>query len=102
MMKKNNLSEEKIMKRTVITVVGNDNVGIISKVSKECAECGVNIVDITQSVLQDFFAMVMLTDIEKLNCGFPEFSDRLKKLGDKLGLKIHAMHEDIFKSMHRI
>ncbi len=90
------------MKKTVITVVGTDNVGIISKVSAVCAECDVNIVDISQSVLQDMFAMVMLTDIDKLNCSFSDFSEKLKNLGSDLGLKIHVMHEDIFKSMHRI
>ena len=88
--------------KTVISVIGKDTVGIISKVSAICAECNANIIDITQSVLQDMFVMVMLTEIKELSCSFGEFSDKLKKLGQDLGLDIHVMHEDIFNSMHRI
>ena len=88
--------------RTVISVIGKDTVGIISKVSAVCAESGVNIVDITQSVLHDMFVMVMLTDIDKLSCPFDEFKQRMTELGSKLSLEIHVMHEDIFNSMHRI
>ncbi len=88
--------------RTVISVVGKDTVGIISKVSAVCADKNVNIIDITQSVLKDVFAMVMLTDISKMSVSMPEFSGELKKLGDDLGLDIRVMHEDVFNSMHRI
>lgn len=88
--------------RTIISVIGKDTVGIISKVSSICAEQGVNIIDITQSVLQDMFVMVMLTDISGLNCPFNDFSAQLKKLGEENNLDIRAMHEDIFNSMHRI
>ena len=88
--------------KTIITVMGKDTVGIISKVSAICAEYKVNIIDITQSVLQDIFVMVMLTNIEDLSCPFSEFSDSMKKLGSELGLEIQVMHEDIFNSMHRI
>ncbi len=88
--------------KTVVTVIGKDAVGIISKVSAVCAECNANIVDITQSVLQDMFVMVMLTEIGKLNCSFPEFSDKMKALGADKKLDIRVMHEDVFNSMHRI
>ncbi len=88
--------------RTIVSVIGKDSVGIISKVSAICSECNVNIVDITQSVLQDMFVMVMLTDIKESNCSFAEFSDKLKALGKETCLDIRAMHEDIFNSMHRI
>lgn len=88
--------------KTIVSVIGKDAVGIISKVSAVCAECGVNIVDITQSVLQDMFVMVMLTEISELKGSFAEFSDRMKKLGEENGLDIRVMHEDIFNSMHRI
>ena len=90
------------MKKTVISVMGKDTVGITAKVSSACAEYNVNIVDITQSVLQDMFVMVMLTDISNLNCNFKEFSSKMQTLGQGLGLEIHVMHEDIFNSMHRI
>lgn len=88
--------------RTIVSVIGKDNVGIIAKVSAICAECEANIVDITQSVLQDMFVMVMLTEISSLNCSFGEFSDKMKTLGESSGLDIRVMHEDIFNSMHRI
>lgn len=88
--------------RTVISVIGKDTVGIISKVSAECAEYGVNIIDITQSVLQDMFVMVMLTDISSMSCPFTDFSEHMTALGTRLGLDIRVMHEDIFNSMHRI
>ena len=88
--------------KTVISVIGKDTVGIIAKVSTICNECNANIVDITQSVLQDMFVMVMLTEIKDLNCSFAEFSDKMKALGQKNCLDIRVMHEDVFNSMHRI
>ena len=90
------------MKKTVISVIGKDTVGITAKVSAACAEHNVNIVDITQSVLQDMFVMVMLTDISALNCPFKVFSETMQKMGEELNLEIRVMHEDIFTSMHRI
>lgn len=88
--------------RTVVSVMGKDAVGIISKVSNICNECNVNILDITQSVLDDIFVMVMLTDISKANCDFSVFSDKMKALGKENCLDIRVMHEDVFNSMHRI
>ena len=88
--------------KTVVSVIGKDTVGIISKVSAVCSECNANILDITQSVLSDMFVMVMLTEIKELNCSFAAFSEKMKKLGEKNNLDIRVMHEDIFNSMHRI
>ena len=88
--------------KTVVSVIGKDAVGIISKVSSICAECNVNIIDITQSVLQDMFVMVMLTEISDINESFSSFSDKMKNLGKENGLDIRVMHEDVFNSMHRI
>lgn len=88
--------------KTVVSVIGKDAVGIISKVSAVCAECNANIVDITQSVLQDMFVMVMLTEINELNCSFAQFSEKMTELGREKALDIRVMHEDIFNSMHRI
>lgn len=88
--------------KTIVSVIGKDAVGIISKVSNICSECNANIVDITQSVLRDMFVMVMLTEIKDLNCSFAAFSDKMKTLGEKNNLDIRVMHEEIFNSMHRI
>ncbi|MBQ7827195.1 MAG: ACT domain-containing protein [Clostridia bacterium] len=88
--------------KAVITVAGKDGVGIVAKVSTECAKYGINIIDISQSVLQDYFAMIMIADIDGLSVGFTEFADRMKALGKAENLEIQAMHEDIFNSMHKI
>ena len=88
--------------KAVITVTGKDSVGIIAKVSTECAKYDANIVDISQSVLSDYFAMIMLADIDDLKVPFSEFVDALSALGQKRGLSINAMHEDIFNTMHHI
>ena len=88
--------------RAVITVVGNDAVGIIADVSNVLKRRSANIVDISQSVLQDLFAMIMLADISKLEGDFIELAADLSALGKELGLDIRVMHEDIFNSMHRI
>ncbi len=88
--------------RAIITVVGKDMVGILAKVSNICAESNVNILEVTQSILQDMFCMIMLADTSQSTENFTDFSDRLAKYGEENGLVIHAMHEDIFNSMHRI
>ena len=86
--------------KAVITVVGKDTVGILAKVSTVCSEYDSNIVEVSQSVLKDMFAMIMLVELGKKNFG--ELSSTLEKLGDENNLKIHSMHEDIFNSMHKI
>ncbi len=88
--------------KAVITVIGKDTVGILAKVSNICAEYNANVTDVTQSIMQDMFAMIMMIDISKMNVDFSVLSDRLTELGSSLGLSIHTMHQDIFNSMHRI
>ena len=67
-----------------------------------CAQYGANILDITQSVISDYFAMIMLADIDRLNVRFSDFVDELNSLGQKKGLDIHTMHEEIFNTMHHV
>ena len=88
--------------KAVVTVVGHDAKGIIAKVSAKCAEFGGNIVEISQTVLKDYFTMIMLIDITELNMPFTDFVDEMKKVGEHRDLDIRTMHEDIFNSMHRI
>ena len=88
--------------KAVITVVGRDSVGIIAKVSAVCSEYHANIVDISQSVLSEYFAMIMVVDIDGLNVPFTSFVDVLSQLGKDNGLDVRTMHEDVFDSMHRI
>ncbi len=88
--------------RAVISVIGKDTVGILAKVSEKCASVNANIVDVTQTILQDMFVMIMMVDISAINCEFAEMATAFEQLGGEMGLSIHAMHEDIFNSMHRI
>ncbi len=88
--------------RAVVTVVGKDMVGILSKVSGICAENRMNVIEVSQTILQDMFCMIMLVETADESANFAAFSDSLKAEGEKLGLVIHAMHEDVFNSMHRI
>lgn len=88
--------------KAIITVIGRDSVGILAKVSGICAEYNANVIEVTQSVLQDMFAMIMLVDITEMTGDFSALVDRMDSLGKELGLSIHTMHEDIFNSMHTI
>ena len=88
--------------KAVVSVTGCDAVGIIAKISAVCAECSVNIVDISQTVLQKYFSMIMLVEIDGINIPFSAFVDRMSELGKANQLEIHTMHEDIFNAMHRI
>ena len=88
--------------KAVITVTGKDTKGIIAGVAGVCAELGANIVDISQSVLQEYFAMIMLADIDDLQVEFSAFVEALAAYGEEKGLTVQAMHEDIFNTMHHI
>ena len=88
--------------KAVITVLGKDMVGILARVSSTCAEANANVVEVTQSILEEYFAMIMLVDISSIKGNFSELVDRMESLGKELGLSIHTMHEDIFNSMHTI
>ena len=88
--------------KAVLTVVGKDTVGILAKVANGCAEYNVNVIEVSQSVLSDMFCMIMVCDITGISIEFGNFADKMKELGDSLGMSIHVMHEDIFNSMHSI
>ena len=90
------------MKKAVVTVLGLDKVGITAKVCTILADTNINILDISQSVMREYFAMIMLADIAALTIPFSDFVDKLSSLGRETGLEIHTMHEDIFNTMHRI
>lgn len=90
------------MKKAVVTVIGKDKVGIISSVSGILCENNVNILDISQTILDGMFTMMMLVDVEKSNIKFDALSDTLAGEGKKLGVEIRIQLEDIFQAMHRI
>ena len=88
--------------RAVITVTGKDKVGIIALASAECAKYGANIIDISQTVMKEYFAMIMLTELDGLTIDFASFAKAMQETGIANGVDIRVMHEDIFNSMHRI
>ena len=88
--------------RAVITVIGKDMVGILAGVSNICVSRKVNIIEVTQSIMQDMFAMIMMVDISGSDVPFATLSEDLSQFGEENALSVHIMHEDIFNSMHRI
>lgn len=88
--------------RAIISVIGKDNFGILTKVSAVCSDNFANIEDVTQSILQDMFVMVMMLDISSDKCDFMKLKSDLDTLAHDINMQINVMHEDIFNSMHRI
>ncbi len=90
------------MKKTIITVVGNDTVGIIAKVCTYLADNQVNILDISQTIVQGYFNMMMVADTSGSEKDISTLARELAEVGEKIGVVIHCQHEDIFNKMHRI
>jgi ACT domain-containing protein len=88
--------------RGIITVIGKDRVGIIAAVSNILMEANINILDITQTTLQDIFTMIMLVDLTNPTISFDQLSKKLNDKGDEMGLSIRIQREDIFNAMHKI
>ncbi|HAF26824.1 MAG TPA: ACT domain-containing protein [Lachnospiraceae bacterium] len=90
------------MKKAVITVLGKDTVGIIAKVCTYLADKKINILDISQTIVQDYFNMMMIVDVTNVGNEFDALSDDLKEIGKGIGVDIHCQREDIFEMMHRV
>ena len=88
--------------RAIVTVIGKDRVGIIADVTALLAQYGVNVLDISQTVLQEYFTMIMLVDAAQCTVPFADLARTLDEAGTKRGLQIRAQREDIFNAMHRI
>ena len=88
--------------RAIVTVIGKDKPGITAKVSTELANKNVNIEDISQTIVQGNFTMIMLCDLESASVSILELKELLQKTGDEIGVSIHVQHEDIFNAMHKI
>ena len=88
--------------RAVITVVGKDAIGILAMVAGHCSNHKINVIEVTQSILQDVFAMIMMVDISQCDIPFTALVDEMAALGKENGLVIHCMHEGIFSAMHTI
>ena len=90
------------MSKTIITVVGKDTVGIIAKVCTYLADNQINILDISQTIVQGFWNMMMIVDNDGAAKPFEAVSEELEQLGDEIGVKIKCQREEIFTKMHRI
>ena len=90
------------MNKTIITVVGKDTVGIIAKTCTFLAEHNINILDISQTIVQGYFNMMMIVDMNNASEKFGEIAEKLENLGEEIGVIIKCQQEDIFNSMHRI
>ena len=88
--------------KAVITVVGHDSMGIIAKVSTVCAEVGANIEDISQTIMGEYFAMIMIADVSEADKPLAELAKECHEMGKKIGMTIYMQHEDIFNAMHNI
>ena len=88
--------------RAVVTVTGKDKKGIIAKVSGFLAEHGVNIEDISQTIMGEYFAMIMVVDMSQASTGLAELSKQCAEMGKQIGMAIYLQHEDIFNAMHNV
>ena len=90
------------MKKCIVTVLGKDTVGIVAKVCTYLAENKINILDISQTIVQGYFNMIIVADISSSSKSNAEMAKELEKVGEEIGVVIHCQHEDIFNMMHRI
>ncbi|MDR3424813.1 MAG: ACT domain-containing protein [Alphaproteobacteria bacterium] len=88
--------------KIVVTIIGQDRVGIVAKVSTALAECNINVMEINQNITRGLFNMVMVADMEGATIQLKDLQQKLSELGQSMGLEIKAQHEDIFNVMHRI
>lgn len=88
--------------KAIVTVIGKDKSGIIAKVSSKIADADINIEDISQTIVQGNFTMLMLCDFSNSELSLKDFHDQMVELGNKIGVSIHVQHEDIFNVMHKI
>lgn len=90
------------MKKCIVTVLGKDTVGIIAKVCAYLAENSINILDISQTIIQGYFNMMMIVDVSEIQKDFTVICDELGGLGNEIGVTIHCQREEIFEKMHRL
>lgn len=88
--------------KAVITVIGHDTVGVVAKVSAVCAELNINIEDVTQSILQEMFCMIMLVDLSRCNVSHEQVREALADLGKEMGMQVTITRQEVFEAMHHI
>ena len=88
--------------RAFITVIGRDTVGVIARISTVCSELNINIQDVTQSILQEMFCMIMLVDLSKCTVSHEELRSRFAQAGAELGMQVNVTRQEVFVAMHKI
>ncbi len=88
--------------RAVVTVTGKDKKGIIARVSNFLCEKGVNVEDVSQTILDEYFAMIMIVDMAEVNCELSELAKECAELGKQIGVSVYMQHEDVFNAMHSV
>lgn len=88
--------------RAIVSVIGKDKIGITAEISSTLSRGNVNILDISQTILDEFFTMIMIVDLEKMNLSFQELAEKLEKTGQNIGVSVKIQHQDIFDAMHNI
>lgn len=90
------------MSRAIVTIIGSDRVGIIAGIANALSDANVNILDISQSVIREYFTMIMMVDVSAAKVSFEALRKALDEVGHKLGVKVEIQREEIFQAMHRI
>ena len=88
--------------KAVITVIGKDTVGVVARISAVCSKLNINIEDMTQSIMQEMFCMIMLVNLEKCNVSHDEMRARFAKTGEEMGMQVNITRQEVFDAMHRI
>ncbi|OGK09749.1 MAG: hypothetical protein A2W80_04365 [Candidatus Riflebacteria bacterium GWC2_50_8] len=88
--------------QVVITVLGANKPGILAGITRTIADSNVNVEDVSQKIMQDLFALMMMTDFSSANCSFEDFQSRMQAMGDQLQVKVFIQHEDVFRYQHRL
>ena len=88
--------------KAFITVIGHDTVGVVAKVAGLCTELNINIEDVTQSIMQELFCMIMLVNLEKCNVSHDAMRARFAKAGEEMGMQVNITRQEVFDAMHRI
>lgn len=88
--------------KTILTVIGKDQTGIIAGISQKLFELDINILDVSQTIMDEYFTMIMLLDLSKIKVSFDEVKTSLTQAGDRLKVKVNIQREEIFDAMHRL
>ncbi len=96
------MENENTKEKVVVTVIGLNRPGILAGITKAIADSNISIEDVSQKIMQEYFTLMMITDLSTSNCGFEEYQNRMNEAAEKLQVKIFIQHEDVFRFQHRL